>query len=167
MCRGRKIDETLQKYIFRLKALILRVSFYGRFFFSQFQMIVFNPIITVVLVFLFFSFLFFSFLFFSSLFFSSLFFSSLFFSFLSNSQFLSSCSYIGKQNFLWLREILVMLVDITASPEAGKQENLFRGQKDLCQFFLSWGKILHPEMRPSTPSGGPEPTIDISRRSCS
>lgn len=26
MCRGRKIDETLQKYVFRWKALILRVS---------------------------------------------------------------------------------------------------------------------------------------------
>lgn len=54
-----------------------------------------------------------------------------------------------------------MLIDIRATLEAGKWDNLAGGHKDLCQFFLPWGKTLHPEMGPSGLCGGSE-LSDIS-----
>lgn len=135
MCRGRKIDETWQKYIFRLKALILRVSLFLLvvLFLTQFQIVNFLTLFITPC---------FSFFFFS--------------------HFLSSWSCTGKQDFLQLRDILLMLIDIRATSEAGKLENLFGGQKDLCQFFPPWRNALHPETGPSAPVGGPELNIDIS-----
>lgn len=127
MCRGRKIDETLPKYILRGKTFILRVSLFllACFFFPplspNFSWSFFNPINYTVF---------------------------LSFHFFPHSHFLFSWSCAGEQNFLQLGDILVMLIDIRATSEAGKSDSLSGGQRDLCQCFLPWGKTPHPETGP-------------------
>lgn len=142
MCSGRKIGETLQKYIFQIESVNFKGQFVwaALFFSSQFQGIIFNPVITQCFQFL-------------------------FFFFLIKQSFSLFLVCTGRQNFLQFRAILVMLVDIRATSEASKQENLFRGQKDLYQFFLPW-RDTAPRNEALHPIWGAR-SIKISDRDCS